>query len=272
MKLEGPLEPYQRLFDDLVAVAERDQRIRALWLSGSLAREVADVGSDLDLIIAVADADFEAYAANWRTWLESITTPLIARELPGMPGSFTSTNRDCLRLDVVAERVAELPASAFRRRIVVFDRDGLDARIPPLDPDPAGPDLDRLAFLAEEAYRLIAIFPQAVVGRGDWLLGVSGVGLQRQLLYDLFVEANQPLPPMGVKQWSAKLTPEQRHVLGALPGMTADRDSVVAAMRTTVDAWNTAGKATLERLGVPWPSDLADTATAYFHRETTSPS
>ena len=82
---------------------------------------------------------------------------------------------------------------------------------PPGDASPrrriAGPDPAKLTAIVEEFLRQQAIFPAAVVARGDWLLGVVGVRQVRLLLYQLFAEADQPLPPMGVKQWSAKLAP-----------------------------------------------------------------
>jgi len=40
-------------------------RIRALWLSGSLAKHTADGGSDLDILLAIRDGDFDEFAAHW---------------------------------------------------------------------------------------------------------------------------------------------------------------------------------------------------------------
>ncbi|WP_020577296.1 aminoglycoside 6-adenylyltransferase [Actinopolymorpha alba] len=263
----GPLPAgYHRLFARLLDVVEHDERIRALWLSGSLARGVADAGSDLDIILAVRDADFDTYAATWRDWLATVTPTLLARELSYAAGCFYSTTTECLRLDVVAEPVSGLGETPHRRRVVVLDRDGLDALVPEPKPRP-GPDPARMAGLVEEFYRQLAIFPPAVVARADWLLGVVGVQGNRQMLYDLFVEANQPLPPMGVKQWSSKLTPEQRAALQALPPLDARPESLVAAMRATEQAWRTTGRATLEAAGGAWPAELADAATVYFERE-----
>ena len=39
----------------------------------------------------------------------------------------------------------------------------------------------------------------------------------RWILYEWFVETNKPLPKVGVKQWSTKLTQEQRTLLESLP-------------------------------------------------------
>jgi nucleotidyltransferase-like protein len=255
--------PYGPLFDRLLAAVEADQRIRALWLSGSLARGTADAGSDLDVLLAVRDADLDAFTAGWRDWLATVTPTLIARELPGMPGCVYATTDTCARLDVVTEAVSALPATPHRYRLVVLDRDGLDATVPAPQPGP-GPNPDRLADLIEEFLRQQAIFPAAVVARGDWLLGVAGVSNAHQLLYQLFVESNQPLPPMGVKQYSSRLTPGQRAVLAALPAPQADRDAVVAAMRAAVTAFRTAGRAAATAAGATWPDHLDEAIQRYF--------
>ena len=71
---------------------------------------------------------------------------------------------------------------------MVIDHDGLDQQVPKPLPDD-GPDLDRMGFLVEEFYRTFANFTPAVLARQDWLLGVVGVQANRQMLYDLFVQA-----------------------------------------------------------------------------------
>ncbi|MGH3488738.1 MAG: nucleotidyltransferase domain-containing protein [Actinopolymorphaceae bacterium] len=268
--LPAALEPlpvgYRALFGRLLAAVREDERFRAFWLSGSLARGVADAGSDLDVIIAVRDDEFETYAERWRDWLATVTPVLLARQIPDMPGSFYSLTSDCLRLDVVVEPVSRLATTPFRRRIVVVDHDGLDAQVP-APVDRAGPDLERMAYLVEEFYRMLAIFPAAVLAREDCLLGITGAQLNRQMLYDLFVQANQPLPPMGVKQCSAKLTPEQRSVLEALPPLDVVPGVLIEAMRATAEAWQTAGRSALEAAGVVWPAELAAATRAYFDDE-----
>jgi hypothetical protein len=252
--MNDPISPlsaaYRRLFDRVVEVSRPDERIRALWLSGSVARGVADAGSDLDVIATIADDERAAFADGWRDWLATITPTLIAISLPFAPGSFYSTNPDGCRLDVVVESVSELPKTPHRKRIAVFDRDGFSI---PAPPEPSRPDRGKMLELVEEFFRQQAIFPAAVLGRNDWLLGVEGVHNARLMLYQLFVEANQPLPPMGVKQWSAKLTETQRQVLQALPVPAADPESVTAAMQATREAFYRAGR---QILGDDWPADL----------------
>ena len=91
-----------------------------------------------------------------------------------------------------------------------------DDGAPPV-PEPApGPDPTALTDLVVEFLRQSAIFPAAVLAREDWLPGQESVASYRTILYRIFLEANQPQPPMGVKQWSSRMTPEQRDVLLAL--------------------------------------------------------
>lgn len=74
---------YGPLFDRAAAVFEADERVRAMWLHGALARGQADAASDMDISVAIAD---DGFAASWRDWLAAITPALTAR--PIAAGSF----------------------------------------------------------------------------------------------------------------------------------------------------------------------------------------
>jgi len=202
---------YAQLFAHVLSVAESDDRIRSLWLGGSVGRAVADAGSDLDVVLAIRPAAFDDFAAGWQDWLAQVTPVVFAQELPRMPGSFYSVTPDCLRLDVVLEL-----AGAPRR---------------------------------------------------DWLLGVVGVQNVHMMLYQLFVEANQPLPPMGIKQWSAKLTARQRQVCAALPAPTASPAGVLTAMRAAAAAFRQEAMAVLAANDGCWPADFDDAVRRYWERE-----
>jgi hypothetical protein len=256
---------YRDLIEALVAVADPDDRIRAVWLGGSIARGVSDAGSDLDVILAVRDearADFET---GWRDWLDSVAPILLAEQVPGVSGIFAATTIDCLRLDIVIESVRELAGTPYRTRLAVIDRDGLTDQIPAAEPEP-GPDHDRIGALIHEFHRQQAIFPAAVVAREDWLLGVVAVHEMQRLLFQLFVACNAPLPPMGVKQWSSRLTAEQRRVLTELPQPTATRAEVIAAMLGVREAFREYGRRLTASVGVEWPDDVDAAVTAYWRR------
>jgi hypothetical protein len=254
----APLEPgYDALLARIVEALEPDQRVRALWLSGSVGRGVADAGSDLDLVVTVSSPAELADPAVW-----AVVDPVITTPIPGMPGCFALTTREGLRVDVVLEAPGDVARSPYERRVCVFDRDGLE---PPAPTEVAGrPDVQRMEATVTEFVRQCAIFPAAVVAREDWLLGQVAVHNYRLLLYDLFVQSNQPLPPMGVKQWSTRLTEQQRAVLHALPLPAAERDDVVAAMTATRKAIRTHGRAALEGAGGTWPTESDDATAAYW--------
>jgi hypothetical protein len=268
--LAALLPSYRPIFDRLLAVCESDERIRAFWLSGSLAKGTADSGSDLDCLLAIRDADFDEFAAGWREWLATITPTLLARELPFARGSFYSTTTGCERLDVVCEPASKVPTSRHRYRRVVFDRDGLDAVVPAPEPPP-GPNLDRLRSTVEEFFRVEAIVPVMLNQRRDYLAAVNGVQSLQLMLYNVFVECNQPQPPMGIKQWTARLTPEQRQILTALPVAAPEHDSIAVGLRATGNAMRISGRAAVTACGGTWPVDLDEGVQRFVDQSVPAP-
>ena len=245
---------YSDLLDRFVAHCDKDDRVRALWLGGSVARGDADAVSDLDLMVAVADDRHDDFVGDWRAWLAAVTDTVWAEALPFLPGSFYAVTDRHERVDLVVEKTSAIPTTFFRTRLVVLDKDGLHATVPKPEPGP-GPSKEKIDWMVREFFRDYGMFDVVVV-REDWLLGVEACQFIARHLYQLFVEANAPLPPMGVKRWSDKLTPDQRAVLAALPGATADRESVMAAHEAIVRAFVDAARPICQRLGVAWPDKL----------------
>jgi predicted nucleotidyltransferase len=256
----APLEPgYVELLERVVESLAGDDRVRALWLGGSVGRGDADAGSDLDLLVTVRDREPFGDARVWSMLDAVITIPI-----PGMSGCFAFTTAQGLRVDVVLETPGDVASSPYCRRIGVLDRDGLEPPAPTAYAE--GPDVAQMQATVTEFLRQSAIFPAAVVAREDWLLGRMAVINYQRMLYDLFVESNQPLPVMGVKQWSSRLTGEQRELLRSLPTPAAERDSVVTAMSAARAAIRTYGRAALESAGGVWPVEVDDAMAAYWRR------
>jgi hypothetical protein len=253
VQLSGLSDRYLPLFDRAVDVCAADDRVRAVWLHGACGRGAADAGSDLDLSVAIRDADFDTFAGQWREWLAAITPTVVAR--PIGPGSFYCLTPTCERLDVISARVSAVPdtAATLRRRVVVLDKDDLDALVP--RPDDPGPDADRIAWLIEEVLRQQVNWPVVHV-RADWLLGQVGVQAVQLLLYELFAEANKPMPATGPKQWSAKLTPVQCEILAGLPVPAADPAAVDRARDAVVTAFLREARPIAAAIGVSWPVEL----------------
>jgi len=157
-----------------------------------------------------------------------------------------------------------MATTPLRRRITVFDKDGLTERIPaPDDPPPATGTIE---FLIQETLRQAANFPVVIV-RQDWLMGVIGVEQVQLFLYQLFAESNKPTPPTGPKQWSAKLTADQRRELEELPVPQARLDSVLAAREAAFRVFFRHAPGIARRNGVEWPADLERAVRAYLERE-----
>jgi hypothetical protein len=254
-------EPYGPLFDRAARVFAADDRVRGMWLHGAVARGAADAGSDLDISLAVRDADFDAFAAERPAWLAAITPTLIARPLG--PGSFYALTETCERFDVIAEPVGRLPDTPHTRRVTVFDKDGLGHLIPP--PDDPPPDTGAITYLIEETLRQAANFP-AVIVRQDWLMGVVAVQQVQLFLYRLFAEANKPAPPTGPKQWSFKLTAYQRRVLENLPVAAPSEESVLAAREAALAVFFREAPPIAERNHVAWPGRLERAVRAHLDR------
>lgn len=256
---------YQALFDAAVDVLVADERVRALWVHGSVGRVEADASSDLDLILAVADDAFDDLWGAWPSWLAAITPTVIARPLPWIPGILYALTPECLRLDVVAELVSSVPTSGFGRRAVVFDRDGLDAQVPP-PPVPPGPDRTKVEMAIEEPLRYLALLP-ALLDRQAFLLVQEGYAHIRRRFVELFQEANAPQSAAGVKHGRFQITDQQYAVLEALPWPQATRDDLVAAHRVTGSRLLEIAPPIADLVGLPWPQALEDAVRTHLRVE-----
>jgi hypothetical protein len=202
---------YGSLLDRGVEVFRGDPRVRAAWVHGSVARGDADEASDLDVIIAVVDDDMPGFAAGWRDRLNDITPTVMARPSFGTSGSWLAVTPTCQRFDLWVEPVSQVASSPVRDRHLLFDRDHLDGLVP-APPTPAPTSPDKLRALAQRFGAAAS-----VAGVADQLLMLQVIWVLRWILYDAYVESNRPLPPTGLKQWSAKLTEIQRDSFAALP-------------------------------------------------------
>lgn len=259
-----PLPPsYATLLDRALGVFESDPRVIAAWLSGSVARGTADEYSDLDLLVATTDDDHASFTEEWMRWLEAITPTVLARRIPGVAGLYAVTP-EWLRLDVVWEARRTLPDTFFRERTLLFDRDACAASVPPPLPPPAGSAVVVLGVV-EESLRVLGLLPVAI-GREDWLLGVEGVHAQRLLLFQLLQQVNAPLPVAGLKQWSSKLSAEQRLRFEALPPGAPTRDAVIAGSIAIAEEILREARAFAKHTPFAWPGSLETATRVHLER------
>jgi hypothetical protein len=138
-------------------------------------------------------------------------------------------------------------------RAIVFDHDDLTARLPTERPKALGPAV--VGKLVQDWFHFSAML-ETILVRGDWLLATEHLHFLRDLLYKLYVEANQPLPPMGLKRWTEKLTPEQAGLLRGLPTIAEGRDALVAAHLDLTRAFLGTARPLAAARGAAWPDEL----------------
>jgi hypothetical protein len=201
---------------------EADERVRAAWIHGSIARGDADEASDLDVMTAVVDSELEDFGREWRSRLSAITPTVMARQSFGTNGSWLSITPGALRFDHWVEPVSHVANSSVRDRHVLFDRDQLDKTVP-LPLESPRTSIAKLTELRDWASDCLALQPRS---RG--LLSLECTHTLRWILYMAMVELNRPLPTTGLKQWSRKLTDAQRTVFESLP--TDDPDPTRAVL------------------------------------------
>ena len=128
---------------------QQDERVRALWLTGSLVAGTADAQSDVDLRAAVRDAGSTF-----------ITNALSAITL------------DYTRFDLVVQSAADTQPRALEAVRLLFDKDGVAERVELTMPAQHDP-LAALGYVVEEFIRLLGMLP-IVVERDDVPIGMEG--------------------------------------------------------------------------------------------------
>jgi hypothetical protein len=71
------------------------------------------------------------------------------------------------------------------------------------------------------------------------------------------------LPPMGVRQWSARLSPAQRDCCGGLAVPQAEAGSVLAAMQAARTVFRREALAIMTAHQAPWPTALEEAVLRY---------
>ena len=228
------------------AVFEADERVRAAWLTGSIAEGRGDAYSDLDVRLAV---DGEV---DWRELVDRVSPTVLARKLPGPDVVVTCVTPEWLRFDLVIVPADRPPAGAIAPLI---DKDGLTEKLPP-NPPPRAADP---AFLAEEFLRVLGLSPD-VVGREEYLVGSDGVWLLRRMLVDLMLIDEKR---GGAKRLNPYLTAEQRAVLEGLPPIEPTRQAVLDGTLAIARVFLPMAR---RRLGEKYPTALEAATLAHLER------
>ena len=94
-----PTPAHEALADRALQALRADQRVVAVFVGGSLVAGEVDEESDLDLTVAVDDAELDSFWEGLERWLHSIGRPVAVAPGP-IPHLLTALMHDGLRLDV----------------------------------------------------------------------------------------------------------------------------------------------------------------------------
>lgn len=254
--------------DDLIgratARAEADERIRALFLGGSLGRGGGDAFSDIDLIVVVAPADHRAFVEGARAWVEAIT-PIVHWHVPHPPlPLFCAITPEWERLDLTVT-VPGMVMGTQTTLKPLLDRDGVHGALPASAPSRRDPDPRKVEAMVREFLRVLGLLPM-VSGRGELAVGITGAGLLRQQGIALLVEAQGFHPPPGALSLSRVLPPEELALVGGLPLPGASTDSVVETSLAWAGAVMPRARALCDRIGAPWPEAFEAATRAHLKR------
>jgi len=102
-----------------------DERVRILWLTGSLAKGTADAQSDVDLRAAVRAEDFATVDQWWQDLLDQVAPTVWKYRWPGpsdeaILGAITT---NYVRFDVVIQSLQDTRPRMLEAAQLIFDKD-----------------------------------------------------------------------------------------------------------------------------------------------------
>jgi predicted nucleotidyltransferase len=216
---EAKLAALTAFAEHAAAILREDERIRILWLTGSLAAGTADAQSDVDLRAAVRPEDFATLEQWWPQMLDQLAPIVWRRRWPAPPQEaiISAISTDYLRFDLVLQSAR-----------LLFDKDGLAGRIALTAPAPQHP-LAHLSDVVEEFIRLVGMLP-IVVERDDLAIGMEGhFALHSLLISLLLMENGIDRASTSKRHVAAFLTAEQRALLAGVPPLAPTMTSVIEA-------------------------------------------
>jgi hypothetical protein len=259
----------------LTAFAERaaatlfnDERVRILWLTGSLVAGTADAQSDVDLRAAVRAEDFAALEEWWPKMLDRLAPTVWKRRWPGPPSEaiLSAISTDYLRFDLVIQSAADTTPRTLEAARVLFDKDGLAEQITLTAPVQHNP-LAHLNFVVEEFIRLVGMLP-IVVERDDLAIGMEGhFGLHSLLLSLLLLEQGIDRSVTGKRHVAPFLNDEQRTLLAGLPPLAPTMESVIQGRLAYARLFLPRARRLMEASGLTYPAAF-ETATRQHLAET----
>lgn len=240
--------------DAIVRELRSEPSIRALFLGGSYGAGIEDAYSDIDFVMVASDGPSDDVAALWKKAVGRTGKIVLWWDRQVRPSLINAITRDWLRTDVVILKPDQMAGHAKDSLKVLFDHDGIFATLPESLP-PTGPDPKRARYQFEEFIRILGLLPLAL-GREEYLNGVLGVFLLRNLLIDLMIGETGAPHRGGVLHLNRLITGEQKQVLTSLPLPAPERQALIDAHLLYAEAYLPRARRLARLWGVEWPAEF----------------
>ena len=258
----------ERVLAQLQELARQDERLRALWLQGSLASGGADEVSDIDAYLAVEDGAFDAVWSSREALLRDLGGALAWSDAttPGLMAVHALMNGGA-RLDLFFEKRSDIGAAPRPPLKVLVDKEGAGAALR-LGWEAPTAQIGRIVATIIRMTRQGATWPLRLLSRGLWpTLAMMELDLINAQIAQLMAVAHDPANfyknPLAIQM---ALTDAERARLAALTSRAlaalAARDATAlkAVHLQVLDALIEQGRAACAALGVEYPISAAGDA------------
>jgi predicted nucleotidyltransferase len=228
--------------------------IRALFLSGSHGNGRADAYSDIDFILVSAEGATNNVAALWLDAIRLTGEIVLLRDRTVRPSLINAITADWTRTDVLILKPGQMDGHTQANLKSIFDHDGIFETLP-REPPPGYLNPARLRYQVEEFIRIFGLL-YLVVGRKEYINGVTGVFHLRNMLVDLLVDETSAPDRGGALHLNRLLNEEQRQLMSALPPPIAEKEAIIATHLAYAIAYLPRARRLAIAWGVEWPEQL----------------
>ncbi len=240
-----------QIIDAVTKRFQGDERLRALFLSGSYGNGTGDAWSDVDFLAIAEKDDRQAVKAEFVAALESVG-PLISSNTMEMGAILVhSVLEDWTRSDIVLTDERALAGKA---------RDGLKLLIDPEDlwsglPETiewSGPNPQRVEALVKEFTRILGLLSVGH-GRNEIATAMTGTWHLRNNLIGLMTEAVPMVDTGGALHMTKIFSEEHQRAVLELPVAHTDWPSIIEAHRACASVFYPLARSLMKDAGGTWP-------------------
>jgi predicted nucleotidyltransferase len=233
-----------------------DNRLKALFLSGSYGNGTYDAWSDVDFLIIVDDDNRQAVKADFLKAVRSVG-PMISSNTLEMGATLVhSVLEDWTRVDVVLADERGLGTKAQDSVKALVDPGGLWAGLPETL-EWRGPNPHQVEYLIKEFTRILGM-TSIGKGRDEVATAITGCGLLRTNLIALMTQAVPLADPGGILHMKKIFSEEHQAQVLALPAVETNWNSIFNFNRACAVVFYPLARSLAKDAGVPWPKRFVE--------------